>query len=89
MNPCENYCKPFSAQCQLGILVSPWKFKIAVGFQNVPLFALDKMLVRKESSGEINPWGDILSPISLTLSPSPSLLSPSLLFPLSQGRVVS
>lgn len=50
MNPCENYCKPFSAQCQLGILVSPWKSRIAVGFQNVPLFASDETLARKESS---------------------------------------
>ena len=50
MNPCENYCKPFSAQCHLGILVSPWKSRIAVGFQNVPLFASEEMLVRKESS---------------------------------------
>ena len=71
MNPCENYCKPFSAQCQLGILISPWKSRIAVGFQNVPLFASDEMLVRKESSfiqGKLI-LGVIYSLLFLFLSP--------------------
>lgn len=91
VNPCENYCKPFSAQCQLGILISPWKSRIAVGFQNVPLFASDEMLVRKESSfiqGKLI-LGVIYSLLFLFLSPHLLLSSLHLYRFLSQGRVVS